>query len=112
MRSGLSLRNGVLLYKQLILPMMDYACPVWRSAARSHIKKLQVLQSKCLRIATNAPWYIGNKQIHDDLGVPYFSEQISSLTMIFDSKLPDVGNPLVGQLGRYLRWPRADLRPP
>jgi hypothetical protein len=31
-RSGLSIRNGVLLYKQLILPVMDYACPVWRSA--------------------------------------------------------------------------------
>ena len=58
-RSGLSIRNGVLLYKQLIRPMMDYACPVWRSTARSHIRKLQVLQSKCLRIATNAPWYIG-----------------------------------------------------
>jgi hypothetical protein len=48
------------LYKQLIRPMMDYACPVWRSAARSHIKKLQVMQSKCLRIAANAPRCIGN----------------------------------------------------
>ena len=26
-RSGLSIRNGVLLYKQLIRPVMDYACP-------------------------------------------------------------------------------------
>jgi hypothetical protein len=72
-RSNFSVSNGVPLYKQLMRPMMDYARPVWRSAARSHIKKLQVLQSKCHRIATSAPWYIGNKQIHDDLGVPYFS---------------------------------------
>jgi len=78
-RSGLSIRNSVLLYKQLIRPMMDYACRVWRSAALSHIQKLQVLQSKCLRIATTAPWYIGNRQIHDDLGVPYFSDHIRSL---------------------------------
>jgi hypothetical protein len=34
-RSGLYIRNGVLLYRQLIRPMMDYACPVWRSAARA-----------------------------------------------------------------------------
>jgi hypothetical protein len=54
-RSGLSIRNGVLLYRQLIRRMINYACPVWRSAARSHIRKLQVLQSKCLRIATSAP---------------------------------------------------------
>ena len=32
-RSDLSIRNGVLLYKQLIRPLMDYACPAWRSAA-------------------------------------------------------------------------------
>jgi hypothetical protein len=55
-RSGLSIRNGVLLYKQIIRPMMDYGCPVWRSAARSHISKLQVIQPKCLRAATGASW--------------------------------------------------------
>jgi hypothetical protein len=59
--------------------MMDYACPVWRSAARSHIKKLQVLQSKCFRSAINALWYIGNRQINDDLGVPYFPDHIRYL---------------------------------
>jgi hypothetical protein len=42
-RSGLFVRNCVLLYKQLIRPMMDYACPIWRSAARSHVRKLQVI---------------------------------------------------------------------
>ena len=42
-RSSLSITNGVLLYKQLIRPMTDYACPDWRSDFRSHIKKLQVL---------------------------------------------------------------------
>ena len=43
--SDLSVRNGVLLYKQLIRPMMDYVCPAWRFAARSHVRRLQVLQS-------------------------------------------------------------------
>jgi hypothetical protein len=42
-RSSLSVRNGVLLYKHLIRSMVDYACPIWRSAASSHVKKLQVL---------------------------------------------------------------------
>ena len=44
-KSDLSVRNGVLLFKQLIRPMMDYACPAWRSAARTHVRRLQVLQS-------------------------------------------------------------------
>ena len=50
-----SVRNGVLLYKQFICPMMDYACPVCRSAAGSNVRRLQVLQSKCLLLATGAP---------------------------------------------------------
>jgi hypothetical protein len=102
-KSDLSVRNGVLLYKQLIRPMMDYACPAWRSADRSHIQRLEVLQSKCLRLATGAPWYVSNRQIHEDLGVPLFAGHIRALTASFDSKLADVENPLVRQLGRYLR---------
>ena len=88
--------------------MMDYACPAWRSAARSHVRRLQVLQSMCLRLATGAPWYVSNRQTHEDLGVPLFADHIRALTASFDSKLADVENPLVRQLGRYLRWPRVD----
>ena len=64
----LSVRNGVLLYKLLISPMMYYACPAWRTAARTHVRRLQVLHSKCLRLATGVPLYISNRQIHEDLG--------------------------------------------
>jgi hypothetical protein len=92
-KSDLSVRNGVLLYKQLIRPMMDYAYPAWRSAARSHVRRLQVLHSKCLRLATGAAWYVSNRQIHEDLGVPLFADHVRALTASFDSKLADVGNP-------------------
>jgi hypothetical protein len=47
-RSELSVRNGVLLHKQLIQPIVKYACPSWRFAARTHFRNLQLLQSKCL----------------------------------------------------------------
>jgi len=57
-KSDLSVRKGVLLYKQLIRLMMDYAFPAWRSAARSHVRRLQVLKSKCLSLATGVPWYV------------------------------------------------------
>jgi hypothetical protein len=82
--------------------MMDYACPARRSAVRSHLRKLQVVQSKCLCLVTGALWYVSNRQIHEDLGVPLFADHIRALTASFDSKLADVGNPLVRQLGRYL----------
>jgi hypothetical protein len=62
-----------------------------------------VLQSKCLRLATGAPWYVSNRQIHEDLGFPLFADHIRDLTARFDSKLADVGKLLVRELGRYLR---------
>ena len=98
-KSDLSVKNGVLLYKQLIRPMMDYAFP----AAHTHVRRLQVLQSTCLRLATVAPWYVSNRQIHEDLGVPLFADHIRALTASLDSMLAGVGNTLVRQLGRYLR---------
>jgi hypothetical protein len=101
-KSDLFVRNEVLLYKQLIRPMMDYASPAWGSAARTNIRRLQVLQSRCLRLATGAPWYVCNRQIHEDLGVPLFADHIRALTASFDSRLADVGNPLERQIGRYL----------
>ena len=68
----------MLLYKQLIRPMMAYACPVWWHVALTHLKSIQVIQSKCLRIATGAPWYVSNLQIHSDLEVSYLVEHIRS----------------------------------
>ena len=46
-KCDLSFRNGVLLYKQLIRPLMDYACSAWSSDSRSHVRRLQALPSKC-----------------------------------------------------------------
>jgi hypothetical protein len=76
-KSYLSDRRGVLLYKQLIRPMMKSACLAWRSAAR-------LLQSKCLRLATGAPWYVSNRQIHEDLGIPLFADPIRALAASFN----------------------------
>jgi hypothetical protein len=52
---------------------------------------------------------MSNRQIHEDLGVPFFADHFRALTDSFDSKLADAGNPLVRQLGRYLTegWPMS-----
>jgi len=59
-KSDLSVGNGVLMYKQLNRPMLDYAYPSCRSATHTHARRLQVLKSKCL-LANVAPWYVSNK---------------------------------------------------
>jgi hypothetical protein len=71
----------------VVCPSGTACCPtsissstIWKSAAHIHNNKLQVLQSKCLRIATNAPWYVSNRQIHEYLGIPLFADHIRTLT--------------------------------
>jgi hypothetical protein len=54
-KSDFSVRNGVLLYKQLIRPMMDYVCPAWSSAARFHVRRLQVLNPKVFALLLVPP---------------------------------------------------------
>jgi hypothetical protein len=51
-----SITNGLLLCKQLICLVMDYACVICGLAADTHIKKKEVHQFKCLCLATIAPW--------------------------------------------------------
>jgi hypothetical protein len=93
--TGFSMRNSVLLYKQLIRPMMDYACPIWRSAVRSHFRKLECHNPKCLRVPTNAPRFVSDGQIQEDLWIPFYAEIIRALTESLDEMSADAGNSLV-----------------
>ena len=97
-KGDLPIKNGVLLYKQFIVPMTAYVYSAWRSTYRTHIRKVHVLQSKRLRLVTCARWYVFNRQIHDELYVPLFADHISVLTDSFDSKLADLWNCLVRQI--------------
>ena len=110
-KSDQSIRNGVLLYKQLILPLIDYACPTWRSAARSHVRRLQVLQSKYLRLATGAPCYVCNMQIHEDLSVLLFADNIRAPSREFWLKVSwFTANRQILKLSKF--WPRRLTRKP
>ncbi|GFX79767.1 RNA-directed DNA polymerase from mobile element jockey [Trichonephila clavipes] len=40
-RSPLSLENKVILYKQILRPVITYGSPVWGAAAATHMKKIQ-----------------------------------------------------------------------
>jgi hypothetical protein len=72
---------------------------------------LQVLQSKCLRIKKNANFYVDNRQIHEDFGIPFFTNHIRALTESLDSKFSDPGNTVVRQLGRHLLLPKIVWSP-
>jgi hypothetical protein len=55
------------------------------------------MQTKCLRIASISPWYVGKRRIHKDLRIPFFADDIRALIESFRSKLTDAGNQLARQ---------------
>jgi len=57
--------------------------------------EVTTVKIECFRLGTRAPWYVSNRQIHEDLGVPLIVDHIRALPESSDSKLADVGNPLV-----------------
>jgi hypothetical protein len=65
-------RNSVLLKKRPYPPVFNFVCPSCNCAARTNVRRLQVTQSKCFRLASGAPWYVSNRQVHESPSVPPF----------------------------------------
>jgi hypothetical protein len=53
-----------------------YGLELWGCSTPSNTKILQSFQSKTLRKLANAPWYISNMTLHNDLRIPYVTEVI------------------------------------
>jgi hypothetical protein len=75
-RSQLPLENKVLIYKAILKPTWTYGIELWGCAKPSNTKIVQAFQLKTLRRITGAPWYVSNKTIHEDLNVPYITDEI------------------------------------
>ena len=100
-RSHLNMRTAITLYKSLIRPIMSYACPVWGHAAKTHIKKLQIIQNKILYMATKLPRVTPLRTLHREANVEMISEHIRQSTNNFYRSREGHSNPLVERLGRY-----------
>jgi hypothetical protein len=86
-KSIMSLDSKVLLYKTIIKPIRTYGIELWGCASKSSIAIMQRSQSKILRMITNAPWYVTNQTLHEDLNVPYITEVIQERSIKHHDKI-------------------------
>jgi hypothetical protein len=84
-------------------------------ASKSHMAKMQRSQSIILWMITNAPWYVTNQTLHDDLKVPLIKNFIQEKSINRHDKLGNHSNSILQPLleqqqRRRLKklWP-ADL---
>ncbi len=73
----ISLSNKRLLYKSVLRPIWTYGMPLWGAAVDTHVTKIQRQQNIVLRSITDAPKYVSNLQLHDDLNLETVQELIT-----------------------------------
>ena len=85
--SQLTLDNKLLVYKTILKPIWTYGIQLWGTSSNSNIDILERYQSKVLRMITNAPWYVPNNVIRNDLGMTTVKEEIKELSVKYSNRL-------------------------
>lgn len=89
------------IYRAIVRPIMTYACPVFNNCPVTHFRRLQIQQNKVLRMATNAPWFTRNDDMHDETNIPFIRDFIDKLTESFYDRANSHDNHLIKTLGAY-----------
>jgi hypothetical protein len=101
-----------------VLILVTYGIQLWGCTKPSNTKIIKRFQSKVLHLITNAPWYVSNLSLHNDLQIPFVIEEIHRLSTLYRQSVLRHNNRLVAEnsdppnAGRLRRqWP-SDLPQP
>ena len=67
-----------------------------------------MVQSKSLSFTNSTLWYVANKQLCEDLEVPFLADHIRAVIEAFNSKLIAAEERQIRQNEMHLRLPRDD----
>lgn len=97
-RSKLALHNKVMIYKSIFQPIWTYGCQLWGSTSKTNILKIERFQNKLLRIIANAPWFVPNWIIQQDLQMYSVQSVIKKLSESYKLRLSEHPNQLATRL--------------
>lgn len=83
--SKLSTKNKKLLYTAVIRPTITYAAPVWCSASKTSLGKIQRIQNKCLRLVLNADRYTRVTDLHNQAEIETIADFTHRISKAFYS---------------------------
>lgn len=96
--SELTTRTKLLLYKQIVRPVITYGSPVWTSAAAIHHKPLQVAQNRALKTILGLRRCHPTTDTHSRAGIPMIRDYIDRLNASFFERCATATAPLINQL--------------
>ncbi|KXJ70828.1 hypothetical protein RP20_CCG022374 [Aedes albopictus] len=85
-RSKVSTTNKLAVYKQVVLPMLVYGSPVWMGCARTHIRKLQVVQNKFLKMIFKLPTRTRTTEVHRLACLDLISNRLQNLSIKHEAR--------------------------
>jgi hypothetical protein len=75
-KSKLSISSKLLAYKVILKPIWTFGIQLYGSASISNIEILERFQGKVLCMITDAPWYVPNMVLRQDLQITSVKEEI------------------------------------
>ena len=84
--SSLNKENKMLIFKSIFHAVIFYAAPIWAKSAKCHLKKLQVLQNKLLKLIFNKPRLFSTARLHHIAEIDVVITKIEKLTINFYTK--------------------------
>jgi hypothetical protein len=95
---GRNSKLSLVLYKTIIKPIWTYEAEIWGCTSKSNISIIQKSMLKILRVIANAPWYVPNITLHEDLNVPLVKEVLKQRSTIYHNKIEGHVNVLIQPL--------------
>jgi hypothetical protein len=90
--SKLSIKNKRILYKSIFRAVLTYGSNVYCTCALTHLKKLQVMQNKILKIIYNRPFFFSTYRLHQINNIELIYDFIFRLKNNYLKKLPYINN--------------------
>jgi hypothetical protein len=97
-KSKLCITNKLLIYKVILKPTWTYGIQLRDTTSNSNIEILERFQSKVLQLIVDAPWYVSNSVIHNDLQIPTVKEEISRFSSHYNVRISVHPNELIASL--------------
>jgi hypothetical protein len=86
-KSKLSISNKLLAYKIILKPIWTYGIQLRGSASIPNIEILESFQAKVLRMISDAPWYVPNMVLRQDLQITSVKEEIRIFSTQYRARL-------------------------
>jgi hypothetical protein len=82
----------------MLKPIWTYGLQLWGCAKPTSLNIIQMFPSKVLRSIVNAPWYVSNQSLHDDLKIPFIKDEIRRMSAGYNVQITNHENELAEEL--------------